>query len=99
MKRGSTCFQCLLLALKPMFSQVYGAEVPAITLLSLPPRWILTVRPTGKELCSGLPAHGLSTEECVTRCSALGIVSQVQGWVIKQTFDPAALGTASLKEG
>ena len=99
MKRCSTGFHCLLLALKPLFSQAYGARVSAIILLTLPPRQILTVEPIEKESRSGLPAHGLSTEEYATRCSAVDLVSQVHGWMIKQIFDPAAFGTSSLKAG
>lgn len=90
MKRCSTGFHCLQLALKPMFSQAYGARVSAIILLTLPPRQILTVEPIEKD---GLPAHGLSTEEYATRCSAVDLISQVHGWMIKQIFDPAAFGT------
>lgn len=44
-KRCSTGFHCLLLALKPMFLQAYGAKLSAIVLLTLPPRQILTVGP------------------------------------------------------
>jgi len=51
--------------------QAHGARVSAIILLTLPPRQILTVESIEKDSHSGLPAHGLSTEEYVTSCSLL----------------------------
>lgn len=40
---------------------------------------ILRVEPIEKDSCSGLPAHGLSTEEQATSCSAVDLISQVHG--------------------
>lgn len=80
-----------------MFLQAYGARLSAIVLLTATKTdshsWAHAESPCG------LPAHGLSTEVYATSCSVVDLISQVHGWMIKQIFDPAAIGTSSLKVG
>lgn len=85
MKICSTGFHCLLLALKPMFLQAYGARVSAIILLTLLLRQILRVELIEKDSRIGLPAHGRSTEEHATSCSAVDLSHLPGAWLSDQT--------------